>query len=315
MSYRLEPGEPIEGAVQRIVREQVDRALRALDDPEEDLHEKVHETRKRCKKIRGALRLCRPAFENSYRAENAWYRDAARTLSDLRDAHAFLGTFDALMERFDGEVDRRRFAAFRQTLVERRDALAEAQELRARLAAARERLAAGRPRIDGWRLDTTGFDALGPGVGRSYRRARVAMRAAYEEPAAARFHEWRKRTKYHRYHCRLLRNLWKPVLDPRRDEVKRLSDRLGEAHDLAELRAALSEEEARFGARRNLDDLLALLERRQAELRAWSEPLGRALFAEKPKRLVGRLETCWDAWQHAQALGASLPRTSAKLFS
>ena len=47
----------------------------------------VHDVRKRCKKVRGLLRLVRPGLGPDYRRANADVRDAARELSSLRDAH------------------------------------------------------------------------------------------------------------------------------------------------------------------------------------------------------------------------------------
>jgi len=323
MSYRIEPGEAVADAIRRIAREQVDKALDTIDDPNDDPHadphadphEKVHEGRKRCKKIRGLVRLTRPAFEDTYDRENGWYRDAARTLSDLRDAAAFLESFDALLDRFDDEIDRRHFTAIRQAFEDRRDRLAEAQDIEGRLGAFAERMRVGRQRIDGWTLDEDGFDAVAPGVKKTYKRTRHAMEDAYDKPADDRFHEWRKRVKYHRYHCRLLRHAWKPVLDERRDEIKRLSDLLGDEHDIAELRAVIRDEQPRFGPLKNLDAFGELLDRRQAELRAWARPLGQRCFDEKGKRLIARLETDWDAWQADQQLADRLPEGSAKVYS
>jgi len=268
MSYRIEQHESVIDAARRIAHEQVNKALDTLADADESRQEKVHEGRKRCKKVRGLLRLTRKGFEDTYDAENTWYRDAARTLSDLRDADAGLECFDALLDRFDQEVDRRHFTAIRQTLADRRDAVYAADDVDARLGRFRDLLEAGRHRIDTWTLDEDGFDAAGAGLKKTYKRARNRMDDAYDKPAGNRFHEWRKRVKYHRYHCRLLRHVWKPVLDERRDEVKRLSGLLGDAHDLVDLKQVFEQEPPHFASHKNFDDLLALIDRRQQELRA-----------------------------------------------
>lgn len=315
MGYRIEPGEGVEGALRRIAREQVERALATLESASEGVHEKVHEARKRGKKVRALLRLVRPAFEKTYQVENARYRDAARPLSGLRDATAFLECFNALMERYGADVDGRRFAPIRSTLLERREALGQAQDVHGRLEAFRDRMQAARERIDDWKLEEEGFAAIAPGVAKTYGRARDALAAAYEDPSAPAFHELRKRSKYHRFHCRLLRNLWKPLLDARRDEAKRLSDLLGDSHDIAELLRVLSDEEARFAHHQNLGDLVALLERRQHELRAWARPLGERLFDEKPKRFVARLGENWRAWQREQRTAGKLDAASPEVHS
>ncbi|MEZ4569166.1 MAG: hypothetical protein R2849_02320 [Thermomicrobiales bacterium] len=64
MAYRLEPDEALDVGVRRIATEQVEKALAELDDSDLDRHATVHQVRKRCKKIRGLLRLVRPGLEN-----------------------------------------------------------------------------------------------------------------------------------------------------------------------------------------------------------------------------------------------------------
>ena len=77
---------------------------RALPEPE-----KIHQIRKRCKKLRAVLRLVRPGLSEFYASENAFFRDAARVLSPLRDTQSVLDAYDGLMKRYRGEVARRRW--------------------------------------------------------------------------------------------------------------------------------------------------------------------------------------------------------------
>ena len=76
-------------------------------------------------------------------------------------------------------------------------------------------------------------EALVPGLERAYRRGRKRMREAEEEPTTERVHQWRKRAKDHWYHLRLVSDAWPQELEARADEVHRLTDLLGDDHDLA----------------------------------------------------------------------------------
>ncbi len=314
MAFRIKPKETVTDAVQRIAVEQIENALAEIDDSDLNVHETIHQVRKRCKKIRGVIRLVRPAMKN-YSAENAWFRDAARKLSDLRDATTLLECFDALMERYKEDVNAESYAPVRDILVKRRNAVAEAQDLDERLDAFREMMEAGRERVKSWKIKGHGYDAVSGGLKKTYKRSRKAMDSAYADPAPERFHEWRKRVKYNRYHTRLIRELWPEVLRPLRDEVKRLSDRLGEDHDLAVLREILVSEEARFGSPQDHIVLLSLIDNRRKELQAWAHPLGRRLYAEEPKRYARRLGRCWKAWTSEQKLNQALADEAAELYS
>jgi CHAD domain-containing protein len=292
----LKRRESIDEGIRRIAREQIDEALRELDDRELDGARKVHQVRKRCKKLRGLVRLVRPALGKIYRAENARYRDAARQLSRARDARTQLVAFDQLVAHFGGEMRPDAFAPLRQRLIDRTDPELDqdpTQPLRVFSASFRE----GRGHVEGWALSESGFDAIAHGLQMTYRRGREAMAEAYACPTPEAFHEWRKRVKYHGYHLQLLKPLWPSVLKEQRAAVDRLGEYLGEDHDLAVLREALADGREAGKAGSPLEAFLALLDRRRIEFQSWARPLGERVYAEKPKALVDRFGAYWQAWR------------------
>ncbi len=315
MSYEIERSEEIEQSVQRIAKEQIRKAIRDVDDVDLVLVDTVHEVRKRCKKIRGLIRLARPGFEDIYSTENASFRNSARALSDVRDAASLLECLEALLERYKASLDRERFEPMHTALAARLRDVESAEDVRDHLSEIRSAMKAAKKRVRHWQLDSTGFSPVAGGFEETYRRARSALRKAYDTSGEGDFHEWRKRVKYHRYHCRLLRPMWEPLLGARREELKRLSDYLGDDHDLAVLRQTLQAEQERFADLPMVTDLLALIDARQAELKAWARPLGERLFAEKPKQLVSRLKAIRRAWRSEATLDGVLGKRTAEVYS
>ena len=293
MSFRLDPREALAGGLERSAREQLEHALGELGEPGRDCHAAIHEARKSCKRLRGLLRLARHGLgAKVYRRENAALRDAARRLSALRDAEALLETYDALDARFAGVVDRRRIAPVRRALAGRHAALSES-DLETRVAAFCDDLEGVRARLPSWPL-ADDFEVLARGLKQTYKRARQAMDAAYDAPSGERFHDWRKRVKYHRYHLELLAALWPRQVAGRRKEVKALGGMLGDEHDLVVLEAVLVADAGSFGeASARLVGALAA--RRRAELRVAMRPLGQRLFAEPPGALARRFAVYWQA--------------------
>src|SRR3954454_9500537 len=98
MAYRLSLADDPPGELRRCAREQLDNAIEQLvkrraDDPVQA----VHDARKSVKKTRSLLPLVRSDLGGSaYRRENAAVREAARRLSDVRDADVLVETVDAL---------------------------------------------------------------------------------------------------------------------------------------------------------------------------------------------------------------------------
>ena len=125
-----------------------------------------------------------------------------------------------------------------------------------------------RTRVLGWRLDADGFAAIEKGVVADLPARAQGAGRQLRDPTPERFHEWRKRVKYHWYHLRLLRELWPAPMKALAAEAKQLADLLGDDHDLAVLRETLVHERDDLGDQEEIDALLALAQRRQDQLRA-----------------------------------------------
>jgi CHAD domain-containing protein len=300
MEYTIQPDETVSNGIKRIIRGKVDTGIGHIDS-DMDRHETVHEVRKRCKEVRAALRLVRGVLP-TYSSENAHYRDAARRVSDIRDAQALIETFDdhvtPAVETRDA-LDEDTMSEVRAALVDRRETMAMDQDLDGRLEAIRAELVEGRERVDDLPIATEGFDAVAGGLRKSYRRARNRMEEAYEDPEMERFHEWRKRVKYHRYHSRLLRSAWVGPMKARRSELKTLSDLIGDEHDLAVFLETMSKEELFDPTTR--ESLEQVIMARRSELQRKGRPVGERLFAEEPDELVERIRAYWMATQQYEA--------------
>lgn len=300
--YRFKDSEAVPEEIRRVLEEQIDLAVAEIDDPGLDAHATVHQVRRRCKKMRAVLRLARGPLDKggTYARENAFFRDLAADLSDLRDAEVLIETHDALTADIKSPALLIECAAVRGRLTARRRALAEPDTgVTGRLQAARAMLIEGRSRLPEWAWRVRDFQALAPGLKRTYGRGRRAMRAAYRTLSDEDFHDWRKRVKYHWYACRLLRRIWPAELDARRREAGRLGELLGGEHDLTVYRATLESESGWVASEVHLRDLLAAVDQRRAHLRRQARIPGARLYAEKPGRLAARFAAYWRAW-HCQ---------------
>ncbi len=302
MAYRLKAGETVTDGVKRVILGEVDEAAGMLAADAEDRDEGIHDARKAFKKIRAALRLARPVLGGAYARENAWFRDSARRLSDLRDAQALLESFDKLRQTCAEEMEDDAFAGIRAALERRREEMARHDEdVAGNVGAVRADLADVRRRIESWALPDKGFSTIGRGLRETYRRGRRARVRAYRKGSDAAFHEWRKGVKYHWYQVRLLQELWPEVLKSRRAALKQLADILGDEHDLVVMKQTVATLDSELRESEDLAAFFALIERRQHQLRAAARSLGDRVYAETPKRLHRRFRAYWRAWRDEQA--------------
>ncbi|WP_172841206.1 CHAD domain-containing protein [Rhodovulum sp. P5] len=281
-------------ALRRIATEEIDAGLAELDDPGIDLHEKVHQLRKRAKKLRGLIRLYRPAFPD-FEAENAVIRDAARRLSALRDREGMVETYDKLVAA-TGATE---FAPVRDHLVANRDAAAAKAHVEDDLAAFREEFETLRQRAAHWKLKTKGFAAIRAGLEKTFGRARKARQAAADVPDELSIHEWRKRVKYHWYHTRLLSPLKDDILSRRATQTRDLSELLGDHHDLSVLDDFIAASGDLPGDPALWAAFRTRIADRQKVLEDEAQSLGTRLFASSPKDLGKRWAGWWRDWRSA----------------
>lgn len=296
MSYRLDRDETVAQGVRRIGLEQIARAHGEMDDRKLDRHETIHQLRKRMKKLRALLRLVRGGAldESSFAEENTRYRDAAREISEFRDARVLVETYDALLEKWGENIDRRAFGQVRRALTRRPEHQAANM---ADLGQIESALTAGRDRLEALEFKQDGFEALEPGLSKTYRRARKAMKKVRKKPKVEHMHTWRKRVKNHRHHMRLLHHIWPGPLKARAEELKALSDLLGEDHDLADFSETLIREGMPGATGQTAPMLLVMVEDRRTELQAAAIELGQRIFAEKTPAHTARLRSYWQSWQ------------------
>jgi CHAD domain-containing protein len=296
-AFRLRAGEAPSEGIRRIALGRADSALERLDEAERagDPAACIHGARKDLKKLRAAVRLLRGELgEGLYRAESDRYRAAGRRLAAIRDAEVKLRTLDALGERFPGQLTGEAAAGWREQLErERREAVAAARH-GAELAAARDSVEAGRAGIAAWPLRTDSWKLVGPGVGRSYRRGRRAMRLAAADPGGESLHEWRKRAKDLWYHLRILEESLPPPLAGFVECADRLAETLGDHHDLTVLREDLARRDLPTPGRAALAEAI---EARRGELAAAAFEQGKSVYARKPKAFRRKLRRSWKRWR------------------
>jgi CHAD domain-containing protein len=130
-----------------------------------------------------------------------------------------------------------------------------------------------------------------------YRQARSAFRDAVADPSVERLHEWRKQAKYLRYQLEILRPLWPEQLEELAEEADRMTELLGDDHDLALLRQKLTDNPEEFGDEDEKEVLQALIDRRRLELQQEAVELGERFFQDKPRAFARRLKGYWKAWR------------------
>lgn len=299
MAFKLETGESVEAGIRRIVGEQLESALdevRGIELRKADTA--VHSARKRFKRIRALVRMVREGLgPEVFGRENALFRDAGGSLSEVRDANVLVQTLDGLK----GDVEAAAFMAARKFLLARRRGV-KRRVLEGSdngLEAVGRTIDAAQERVATWQIGGgDGWAALEPGLMKVYRDGRAAFKRAQVGEHPELFHEWRKRVKDLWHQTEVLEAMWPDMLEPMAEEFHSLADTLGQEHDLSVLEGVLKAEAlARAEAP---SSVIPALEAKRAGLRAEAGRLGAFLFAEKSGAFLKRMAKYWKAWHQSE---------------
>jgi CHAD domain-containing protein len=289
VSYRFELRDGIASSFGRIAVEQIDRVLTDLQ-ANGNKPVAIHESRKSLKRLRALLRLVRPGLkEHTFKTENARFRDIGALFSQDRDRHVLSETSQKCAAAMGANV-RKSFAAIAA------DIATPSAEPAANPVDARNdaiaRLKAARREMAKLRLEPDRFETLQHGLEQSYRRGRRQLRAAYAEPSDEAFHELRKSVQQHWRHMQVLQRAWPDLFVARLAAARRLSQILGDDHDIAVFLAYLHAK----------GRLVPAAERRaierhcraeQQKLRELAHPLCQQLYAERSGRFAKRVAVIW----------------------
>lgn len=298
MSYRIRPDRALDDEVRQVAGHQLGKAIDALTDRPQGLHEAVHACRKNIKRVRALYRLIAPIARDFQQQENERLRKMARTLSAVRDATALIEICHYLQSTATSAEELHALIRVGDLLTARRDRLAEAEtdledKARAAVATCHNAIEALKDvSFDCGRRDTARL--FQKSWSKNARKAIEARSACHSEAAhIENFHDLRKRSQDYWMHHMLLREVWPAAMHAKQLEAKALVDALGRYLDMSILSDVADQEPHIFEKSDDHARLLEAIISRQQTAR--EEALNRAhwVFADKPQHEARTIRHLW----------------------
>jgi CHAD domain-containing protein len=299
VSYRIDPRPSLTAEIRRIASEEIGEAIEDLVAARTEPEVKLHACRKHLKKLRALFRLVRSADEDFYHAENARYRDMARTLAGGREATALIETVDRLAKEFPKKAADGQLHGLRAALVARRTALLHPDTgIHVDIDAAVAGCESGRAALASFDLPgkpQAAADLLGKGARMTMRHIAKALKVAHKHGHADNFHELRKGVKAHWMHLLLLHDFWPRPFKRRCKAVDKLGECLGDLHDLSVLHDLLGAEGDALGSQKELALLGRLIARSEKKLRKQCLRKADKLFDKPPRKAARKVAKNYKA--------------------
>jgi CHAD domain-containing protein len=299
MPFCFKRRETVPKAVRRLAAERIEAALKSLREYRRA--RAIHGVRKDIKKVRAVLRLARERIpKKAYRRQNDRLREAAECLAPTRDAYVKGAALKKLREHFQGEFDRNTFRGVRKQmegdLVHAEHQFARKKSVR-KVKALLKRIP---KELDSLTFDAKGWKAIAPGLKTVYARGREAYLSARREPSSEHLHDWRKRVKDLWYQIRVLRPIAPRAMGALSEQLKTLSEQLGDDHDLDLLRQSVMPGTQAQGELFESNVLIGMIEERRSQLQRDALKLGEQAYAESPMHFCRRLAEHWEAWRNGR---------------
>ncbi|MDX1542762.1 MAG: CHAD domain-containing protein [Christiangramia sp.] len=291
MTYKFEKDRPLTKNITSVAAEEVDGCITSLSTM--NIHEAVHDIRKRLKKLRALARLVRDEMgEENYKAINIYYRDLGRELSDFRDLTAHIETMEVLRDRYGNHLYVNFFNSVIRNIEKERDEMEKklreksffSEHLPNKLNYAQKELVK-------WPVGKDDISIILPSIERVYKRGKKALKKAYENPGKEIFHEWRKRVKYLWYQILLLQETWPELFGTFEAEIHELADYLGNDHDLMVLNDRLKKDGFKLGDPQQEELIHAIVMEYSEHLRGHAKIKGELIYAEEPEDFTKRIES------------------------
>lgn len=323
--FTLEEGLGAELAY--LMQRQLHDAKVILQDETLSGEKRVHQARRKLKRVRALYRFIHPVDRQWRASQQAHIRDIAASLSPLRDQDSLFETLTYLAQFASCSEERlalnraalllnmMRDQTIEGTAPKRADILAEA-------ASGCETACDAINQLDLSAISRKDQKILTKTLTRTIKRARQALALCQSAPESERFHDLRKATQTYGLHISLLKPLWPSALKLKRQAAKTLADLLGHEHDLSILADRLSVEMSKpetmalFDGADSLSHLFALIIRQQLLLRAEALTLASLIFdmpqPEKPAKGVdepGLLALLWQKAAKKKCITLKSPAT------
>ena len=188
MAYPLVAGETAEEALRRIACSELTAGISEATSGHLPNDTAVHQMRKRCKRIRGLLRLVRSGFVEFSR-HDADIRRTAGIQAVARDRESLLEAVDWLVQQKSFAVALQ--AMWRVLSSEMPDESKAAADEPSTLQAAKAAFRRLRESVQQWKVTDLANTVLDEGIRRVHRKARSAMREEKRTKQMEVFHRWR----------------------------------------------------------------------------------------------------------------------------
>ena len=283
---KLNWADEIKSSAKKIIH----KGIKDLNNREINRNILIHDSRKRVKNIRAILRLIQDELgSKEYKELNTSFKNLNRKSANIRRAYVMLGIIDKESTGIPTDNPNKLIGNLKSIIENRlisyQPKINTNQILREYL----DSFYSFEKKIDGWNLKSKDFSLIKNGLFAIYDQGRCDYKLAIRQKDVSIFHELRKSAKDLFYVLEILQKAWPPVIKGYNNQLKILTDYIGDMHDLFEFKLELSKYLKRSIPKEDKVNLFKELDKRIDALMILVNQLGGKVYTEKTKSFIYRI--------------------------
>jgi len=234
-------GQTLNKNTQQIFLTILNSIQKCINNSKYSEEKKIHEVRKNIKKLRAVLRLVK--YSGNIDTNKYWdkqLKEIAQSGSELREKYLMLNTLDDIVESYDLEINIIYFDYLYNRLTQDYNMLKFVLFDEMHLwESINHKVNNLKNKKDDIRLLSKGEKVIEQNLVMEYQKGREQMSTSQKDPTFKNCHQWRKSVKYLWYEIRILKIFSNIKLHGYLKKLHNLSEILGDAHDLSDLKTFL----------------------------------------------------------------------------
>lgn len=227
--------------IKSTVKKIIHRELRDLSNPELNKHVLVHESRKRVKNLRAILKLIK--FVNGdtkIKLINNKLKNLNSRSASTRRAFVLMQICENLNNTKTNNSYADLLKEFQSYLLDLIESSNPKYNINQLLTSYNDVFIKLDKEFDNLRFESEDFSILKSGLASIYDRGRKFYKISTQQQEVIIFHELRKNAKDLFYSLETIQRCWPPVIKSYNNQIKILTDHIGDMHDLYELKQELN---------------------------------------------------------------------------
>lgn len=264
--------------------------LRELNNPEISKDILIHNSRKRVKNIRAILKLIEDNIgSKTFKDLNTSLRNLNRNSANVRRAYVMIGIIDKEIKAISDGRTIKLLESLKSDIEQNLISAQPKININQILTAYFDYFHSFEKKVEAWKFNRKDFTLIKIGLARIYDQGKQFSKQIKKNHDVLLFHEMRKNCKDLSYALDIIQKAWPVVLKSYNDQIKLLTDYIGDMHDLYEFKLMLNKNLSMNNSKGQRPILLNKIDERINSFMPITLKLAEKIFAERTESFMYRM--------------------------